>query len=176
MKKRLRRLIAGVADGPQRGLVRRLPLILVLTAALMVAAVLPAGATPPSGVNIEVETSLVGENPPAPFTATGPAVDDGVICPEGTVVNATGKVSGNFKTGFNFQGIKHFTCENGSGEFFVNLQARIFFSERPTKFQWNVVDGTDDYEDLHGAGSGVGLPDCGPDCVLDVYDGGLHIG
>jgi hypothetical protein len=135
-------------------------------------AIVPAGATPPTDVSIEVESSFLGA--PSPFVASGPAVDDGVVCAEGTVVDASVNVAGFSNNGFNFQGIKHFTCDDGSGEFFVNLQARIDF-RKGTTFNWNVLSGTGDYEDLHGAGSGVGLDICGPDCVFDVYAGGLHI-
>jgi hypothetical protein len=151
---------------------RKHPVVFVLAIALMVVAAIPAGATPSSGVNIEVESSLLGA--PGPFTASGPAVDDGLMCSEGTVIDESGKVTGFSPAGFNYQGIKRFTCEDGSGEIFVNLQARIDF-RKGTTFNWNVLSGTGGYEDLHGAGSGVGLPFCGPDCVLDVYDGGLHI-
>jgi hypothetical protein len=105
-------------------------------------------------------------------------VDDGLVCAEGTVGDATGKATGFSANGFNFHGIKHFTCEDGSGEFFVNLKARIDF-RKGTTFNWNVLSGTGDYEDLHGAGSGVGLPGepCGDptECVLGLYDGGLHL-
>ena len=138
----------------------------------MLVLALPAAATPPSGVNIGVESSTIGG--PGPFVASGPAVDDGVICDTGTVVDESPKVTGFSPNGFNFQGIKHFICDDGSGEFFVNLQARIDF-RKGTTFNWNVLSGTGEYEDLHGAGSGVGLDACGPDCVFDVYDGGMHI-
>jgi len=146
--------------------------VLTLTIAVMMALALPAGATSPSEVFIEVETSLLGG--PGPFVASGSAVDDGLVCTEGMVVDASGKVTGFSPNGFNFQAVKHFICGDGSGEFFVNLQARIDFRKGIT-FQWNVLSGTGDYEDLSGAGSGVGLDVCGPDCVFDVYDGGLHI-
>ncbi len=151
---------------------RKIQLVLVLTAALIVATALPAGATPGSGVVIEVASSLMGA--PSPFVASGPAVDDGLVCDTGTVVEDSGKVTGNSPNGFNWKGIKHFTCDDGSGEFFVNLQARIDY-RKGTTFNWNILRGTGDYEDLHGAGSGVGLDICGPDCVSDVYDGRLHI-
>ena len=147
-------------------------ILIVVTATLLVAMAAPAGATPPSDVSIGVETSLLGA--PSPFVASGPAVDDGLVCAAGTVHDNSGKVTGNFKTGFNFQGIKHFICEDESGGFLVNLQARIDFRKGVT-FNWNVLSGTGDYEDLHGAGSGVGLDICGPFCVFDLYDGGLHI-
>jgi len=146
--------------------------VLTLTIAVMMALALPAGATSPSQIHIEVDTSLLGA--PSPFVASGPAVDAGLMCTDGMVVDASGKAEGFSPTGFNFQGVKQFTCDDGSGEFFVNIKARIDF-RKGTTFQWNVLNGTGDYVDLHGAGSGVGLQDCGLDCVLDVYDGGLRI-
>ena len=149
--------------------------VLTLAITVMMVLALPAGATSPSEVDIAVETQF---GPPGPFSASGPAVDDGVVCAEGIVVDASGKVTGFSPNGFNFQGVKHFICEDGSGEFFVNLQARIDF-RKGTTFQWNVLRGTGDYEDLHGAGSGFGIPGvpCGnpENCVLDVYNGGLHV-
>lgn len=152
------------------------PVVLLFVFVLIVVMAAPAGATPPSGVSIEVETSFSGD--PAPFVASGPAVDDGLICSTGTVVDAEGKVTGFSNNGYNFQGIKHFTCADGSGEFDVNLQARIDYTDGVT-FNWNVISGIEEYEDLHGAGHGVGIPGvpCGDpyECVLDVYDGGLHI-
>lgn len=148
----------------------------VLATALMVAMALPAGATPPSGVNIGVETSLLGD--PSPFAASGPAVDGGLICAAGVVLDDSSAVTGFSPNGFNVHAIKRFTCDDGSGEFFVNLQARIDF-KRGITFNWNVLGGTGAYEDLHGAGSGVGIAGvpCGDpnSCVLDVYEGRLHI-
>jgi hypothetical protein len=151
---------------------RRLPSILVLAAAFILVLALPAAATAPSDVIIEVESSFLGA--PSPFVVSGPAVDDGLVCAAGEVIDYSGKVTGSSPNGFNFHGIKHFTCDDASGEFFVNMQARIDF-RKGTTFNWNVLSGTGDYVDLHGAGSGVGLDICGPDCVFDLYDGGLHI-
>jgi hypothetical protein len=144
---------------------------------LLILAVVPAAASsPPSDVEFEVESSLLGD--PGPFVASGPAVDNGVICDTGTVVDDSGKVTGFSPTGFNLQGIKHFICDDGSGEFFVNLQARIDF-RKGTTFNWNIISGTGDYEKLHGAGSGIGIygVPCGDpeQCVLDLYDGKMHI-
>lgn len=151
---------------------RRLFVLVAAVPVLLMSAVGPVSATSPSDVGFEVESSIFGD--PGPFVASGPAVTDGLVCAAGTVVDARAKATGFSPNGFNFQGIKHFICEDGSGEFFVNLQARIDFT-RGTTFNWNILSGTDDYVDLHGAGSGVGLPLCGPDCVFDVYEGGLHI-
>lgn len=151
---------------------KRNALLLLSVAVILVVTALPAAATQPVDVEFVVETSLLGA--PSPFSASGSAVDDGLVCDSGIVVDARGKVTGASPTGFNFQGIKHFICADGSGEFFINLQARIDFRKGVT-FQWNVLRGTGDYEALHGAGSGEGLPLCGDDCVLDVYEGGVHI-
>lgn len=152
-------------------------LLLILAAIVTVG--LPAGyaaATPPSDVVFAVETSLVA--PESPFVAFGPAVDAGLVCTAGTVTDARVKATGFSPNGFNVQAIKHFTCDDGSGEFFINLQARIDFV-RGVEFHWNVLRGTGDYVDLHGAGAGVGLggEPCGDpnECVLDIYFGGLHI-
>jgi hypothetical protein len=151
--------------------VKRVMLVTAVVA-IAVAMAAPAGATPPSGVTIEVESSL--SSGPGPFVASGPAVDEFVVCAEGIVVDESVKITGFSPNGFNFHGVKHFICDDGSGEFFVNLNARIDF-RKGTTFNWNVLSGTGDYVDLHGAGSGVGLPGCGEGCVLDIYDGGLHI-
>jgi len=149
--------------------------VLVLTAAMavMLAMAAPAGATPPSGVSIEVEMSLLGA--PSPFVASGPAVDSDLMCSEGEVIQVFGKATGfqSDKGYVNFQVVHQFTCDDGSGDFLVKLQVRV--NQNGDNFQWNILGGTGDYEDLHGSGNGVGLPICGPDCVFDVYTGGLHI-
>ncbi len=150
--------------------------VFVFVAAMMMAFALPVGATPPTDVSIEVETSLLGD--PGPFAASGPAADEGLICGGGDVVDLRGNLTGFSPTGFNFQGVKLFTCDDGSGDFLVNLQARIDFRTGVT-FNWNVLGGSGDYANLHGAGSGVGIPGepCGEEdlCVLDLYSGGLHL-
>lgn len=59
-------------------------LLLTMTLAVMGALAVPAGATPPTPVYIEV-TSFSGEV--SPFVNSGPAVDSGLICGSGVVVN-----------------------------------------------------------------------------------------
>lgn len=146
-------------------------LFVILIMTLLLAMAASVGATAPSDVGIEVETSLLGA--PSPFLASGPAVDDGLICNGGVVVDSA-KATGFSRNGFNLQTIKHFICDDGSGEIFINLQARID-DRKGTTFNWNVISGTGDYEDLHGAGSGFALGFCGSECVYDIYEGGLHI-
>ncbi len=150
---------------------KKIILLTTIVMLLLVLSVTSVAATTPDRVQIEVTTSY---GDPSPFVATGPAVDQGLICAAGIVVEDFGQATGFSQNGFNFQGVKHFICADGSGEFFVNLQARIDYS-RGTTFNWNVLSGTGDYEDLHGAGSGIGLYICGPECVLDIYGGKVHI-
>ena len=57
---------------------------------------------------------------------------------------------------------------------YVNLQLDALSNP-----ELRVLRGTGDYTKLHGAGSGIGVVGvpCGDPflCILDVYDGGLHI-
>ena len=62
-------------------------------------------------------------------------------------------------------------CDDG--EFVLKLQVRRRFDGSGTTFNWNVVSGTGAYENLRGAGRGIGTP-LG-DGVLDTHEGGLHI-
>ena len=132
-------------------------------------------SSPPAAVQFEVETTFGSDGAPSfgPFTATGPAVDQGLVCPNGDTIDVFGKVSGfqSAKGGLNFQVVKQFTCGDGSGEFFVKLQVRVDW--RGDNFNWTITGGTGQYEDLHGTGQGIGL-NVVPDGVLDVYTGKVH--
>ena len=152
---------------------RRL-LILIAAVALLVV-VLPAAsavAAPPLGVDIEVEENF---EDPGVFTASGPAVDEGLLCESGTTEDLVGKASGNGPWGFNAKVLKVLTCDDGSGTFLVKLQVRVLF-EGPiwSTFNWTVMGGTGAYVGLHGSGDGVGLEPTGAFDILDVYSGGMH--
>jgi len=108
----------------------------------------------------------------AVFTATGPAVDAGIVCPSGDTVEVFVKASGfQSQKEVNFQVVKLFTSADGSGEFLVKLQVRN--DRKGDNFNWNILGGTDAYEKLHGTGSGIGLPLEGG--VLNLYEGKVHI-
>ena len=140
-----------------------LTLLLVLSVASV------GAATPPSDVHIEADITVGG----GPFIATGPAVDEGLVCGSGFATATDLKVSGApGNTGFNVQVIYLFTCDDGSGEFYVKLQVRI--DQKGDNYNWVVLGGNGDYEKLHGTGSGIGIPQ-EPDGVLDIYDGKMHI-
>jgi hypothetical protein len=109
----------------------------------------------------------------AAFTASGPAVDAGLVCAAGdTIDNDLPSAAGyQSERGANLQIVKHFSCADESGDFRIKLQVRL--DARGDNFTWAIVDGTGDYERLRGAGSGTGEPTTYG--VLDLYDGGVHI-
>lgn len=143
---------------------RRASLLVAAVVALLVVPLAPAGASAPADVEIVVP-GFEG-----PFVATGVAVDDGVVCGEGEVVDTDFKAAG-FQSGFavNLTVGKEFTCDDGSGTFSAKLQVRLDFTEGAT-FRWVITGGTGAYQDLHGAGSGFTVP-----VFTDIYQGGLHI-
>ena len=163
-------------------------LIPLLAAVLVVAMAAPAGATPPSGVTFSEETIFEeGTSPPeggGPFTATGDAVTEGVICDTGEQEDVSAVAVGfqNNKR-VNLQVVKEFTCDDGSGSFMMKLQIKIVFpSEKnpagSNTFNWVITGGTGAYEDLHGTGKGTGIdifegspPPIG---VSNTYTGKLH--
>lgn len=154
---------------------KRVLAALVVVLALAATGSLVWAASPPVDVHFEVLTTIPpgGGPTPGPFTATGPAVDEGIVCPDGVTTDVFGKASG-FQSqtgGVNIQVVKLFMCDDGSGEFLVKLQVRI--DKKGDNFNWNILGGTGDYEKLHGTGKGIGLPI--PDGVLDVYEGAAHI-
>ena len=162
---------------------RRFIRLAAVTAALsLVLPVAAVQATPSLGVHFDVPTQFApGDAGPTfgPFTATGPAVDEGLICASGDTIDVFSKASAFMSPvfmGINFQVVKEFSCDDGSGVFYVKLQVRI--DAKGDNFTWTIVGGTSDYARLRGTGSGYGLPIFDGDLqtgVLDVYDGGVHV-
>jgi hypothetical protein len=148
-------------------------LIAAVAAFLLVAGAAPAGATPPSDVDIVADSLFAGTGT---FTASGPAVDDGDICVTGETFDVFSRASGNGNKGYNLQVVKEFTCDDGSGSFLVKLQVKVFFAgPLLSSFNWVVKGGDGEYTDLHGSGNGVGLPPNAGFDILDVHTGGMHI-
>jgi hypothetical protein len=94
------------------------------------------------------------------FHATGAAVDGGLICPSGTVVD-TRIQFGGYQSGRGVQipVRKHFTCADGSGTFEIKIQVHLDFATNTETFSWVVLSGTGDYANLTGAGSGTTVTD-----------------
>lgn len=150
--------------------IRSRPLLAVVlaVAATVGVAANPAHAAPPAGIHIEVPTLFASDT--ATFTATGDAVDDGLVCATGTVTTTANRTTG-WRSGrvLNFHVDKTFTCPDGS--FDVRLSAHL--GAGGVTFRWVILGGSGAFDGLSGAGSGVGrpLPDGNPDGVLDICDG-----
>jgi hypothetical protein len=140
----------------------------VFAAVLVVGIGLVSGLAPAAAGRTEqvTITSHMTFNFPDPntgdFTTSGPATDSGLICPAGTVLD-TSLVFGGFQSGRGFQVLvrKTFTCNDGSGTFFVKLQVHAA-NDGTESFTWVVQGGTGAYESLKGSGTGFSVPNDDP--------------
>ena len=134
----------------------------------------PVSAAAPQQVEI---VSNVTFNPDGPnfgdFSTSGTATDAGTICAGGTFVD-TRLLFGGFQSDrgvVQVQVVKEFTCDDGSGTFFVKLQIQANFDTGIETFTWVVLGGTGDYASLRGAGTGSTVPtDTGN---INTYEGFL---
>jgi hypothetical protein len=93
---------------------------------------------------------LISAHPAGPFTATGPAVDAGLMCAEGTIdytedpdVDTPGAL---------WRWEDEYTCSDGTGTFLLGVDEYI--EDSPAMFGvWNIVTGTGNYADLQGGGA-----------------------
>jgi hypothetical protein len=140
----------------------------VFAALLVVGIGLVSGLAPAAAGRTEqvTITSHMTFNFPDPntgdFTTSGPATDSGLICPAGTVLD-TSLVFGGFQSGRGFQVLvrKTFTCNDGSGTFFVKLQVHAA-NDGTESFTWVAQGGTGAYESLRGSGTGFSVPNDDP--------------
>lgn len=137
-------------------------IVAVLAATLALMGVFGSvSAASPQQVQI---VSHMNFNPDGPnfgdFTATGSAVDSGLVCGSGSVVD-TGIVFAGFQSDRSIQILvrKTFTCDDGSGTFFVKIQVHLDLETATESFSWVVKGGTDDYANLRGSGSGTTVSD-----------------
>jgi hypothetical protein len=125
----------------------------------LMAFIAPVAAATPQQVQIVSQMTF---NPDGPnfgdFAASGAAVDSGLICASGTVLD-TGIVFGGFQSGRGFQVLvrKTFTCDDGSGTIFVKIQVHAA-TDGTESFSWIVQGGTGAYEHLRGSGDGSTVP------------------
>jgi hypothetical protein len=128
-----------------------------------------AAATPQPVTIVTVNDKTTGTGT---FQAAGGAVESGLLCAQGTVVD-TDHVVGGYESGRKVQVLtrKEFTCTDGSGTFFVKIQIHaVFGGDEP--FSWVVQGGTGDYEGLGGAGDGVTSDNTATDNI-NTYSGFL---
>ena len=151
----------------------RSALVAVAAILALVAVAAPVTARSPEAVTI---VSHVTFNPDGPnfgdFTASGPAVDDGLVCATGTFVD-TGIRFAGFQSGRDVIQIhvdKEFTCDDGSGTFPVKLQIQADVATGIETFTWVARAGTDAYTGIRGAGSGSTVPEP-PTGNINTYEG-----
>jgi len=150
----------------------------VLAASLALVTVIGSvSAGSPQQVEI---VSHMNFNPDGPnfgdFDASGAAVESGLICASGSVVD-TGIIFAGFQNGRSAQILvrKTFTCDEG-GTFFVKIQVHLDFETSTESFTWVVTGGTGAYTNLHGSGGGTTVGD-GSDPQtgnINTYTGFLH--
>jgi hypothetical protein len=145
-------------------------LILAMIAAL-VGSVVPAAASSP--VNVKITSAMVFLGNTGTFEVSGPAVEAGLICPEGNVYDTKYRSAGSDSKRFiNLFVHKLFVCADGSGSFEMDLNLRIFSPPR-TKGTWRIVDGDGAYARLHGNGK-LSASGAVENIVIDLYTGKLH--
>jgi hypothetical protein len=132
-------------------------LMVIIT--LLVICVTPAMAsTPLADVTITITTAVSSVPTSGQFTAAGPAVQAGLVCPAGFSEDSLNRPSG-YQSGGDFRLLvrKLFTCGDGSGTFTLQLEVKLM-PEFGTTGNWSVLSGTGAYKNLHGAGTFVGTP------------------
>ncbi len=107
------------------------------------------------------------------FNATGQAVEMGLVCQHGTVVDLEVVDSGAIGRGSltDFTVPKQFSCDDGSGSFVLELRVHV---ETPgiESLQWQILRGTGAYADLQGAGTGT-TTSPGPSQAINTLTGSL---
>lgn len=142
----------------------------VLLLAINVTTVL---AAPLLAIHIEV-LEWIGSGSPEPFSATGPAVANGLVCATGMVEDLA--VSGN-NPGGPFQTlwvVKRFNCDDTSGTFDVKMVVKLDNATHDTTANWKFIGGTGNYVNLKGNGKLVGISNYPVSSILDIYDGKVH--
>jgi len=155
---------------------RKLISFITITVILLLGVSVTPGAasSPPLDVKIVAPTIFQNGGPSiGTFVATGPAVDNGLICPKGKTIDVGAFASGwQSGQGVNYHVLKEFTCDDGTGTFVMKLEVRVDF--RGDNANWMVFSGTGDYVKLHGTGKLIGIYFMGGSGVLDTYTGKVH--
>ena len=135
--------------------VAALAIALAIVAAAPVAAGAPRDVTIVSHMNFNPNGFNYGD-----FTATGAAVDEGLICATGTVDDTRLIFAGaQSNRGAQIPVRKTFTCDDGSGQIFVKIQVHLDFATSTETFSWVILGGNGAYGGLTGSGQGSTVSD-----------------
>jgi len=155
---------------------RRMRGAIALIAAVLtvLAVVAPAAAGSPKSVTIVSHVTFnPGDFNTGDFSASGAAAGS-VVCPEGTFVDTFIHFAGfqSDRGVVQLQVDKTFTCDDGSGSFFVKLQIQANFDTGLETFAWVANGGTGAYTGLRGSGGGTTVPNA-PIGNINTYQGFL---
>jgi hypothetical protein len=146
----------------------RVGAVLSLLASLLVAGT--ALAARPLAVDIVVDEYHF-DSTPEPFAATGPAVDAGLLCANGTVSDVSSSVSGAGPY-TSIRALKRLSCPGGTID--IQLTVRLDNSTHVTTASWRIAGGTGDFAGLQGRGSLTGTPIVPGESITDHYVGTLN--
>ena len=124
----------------------------------------------PQSLHIEVSDLISSDGDT--FNASGPAVNNTIICPSGTVSDVNVSQSGSTQGAFsNYDVLKKFDCADGSGTFEIELKVKLENATGNTTASWQLANGTGNYANLSGEGTLVGTAIVQGTSIFDVYDG-----
>ena len=98
---------------------------------------------------------LVSDLPAQLFSATGPAVDAGLVCASGTTEFTDESTEPIHGGDFRWEDI--YTCDDGSGTFVIGADVFVGVGDDETGV-WSITSGTGNYESLVGGGGSVTSP------------------
>ena len=132
---------------------------MALVGALAVVAATPVAANGAADVTI---VSHMTFNPndfnTGTFVASGPAVDEGLICASGTVVDTRLILAGEQSNrSIQIPVRKTFTCPDG--QLFIKIQVHLDLATSTESFSWVVLGGTGAYGSVSGGGQGTTVGD-----------------
>ena len=156
---------------------RRRPLAAFIALGLALTAAAPVLAAQPAAVHIESPMHFnQGTFNTGSFEASGPAVDAGLICASGSVVDTRLILAGEeSRRKIQIPVRKTFTCDDGSGSLFIKIQVHLDLSTSTEGFSWVVQGGTGEYASVRGSGSGSTVSDGSEPQTgnINTYDGAL---
>jgi hypothetical protein len=141
--------------------IRIIATVAALTTALAIMAATPVAAGAPSDVTIvsHMNFNQNGFNY-GDFRASGAAVDQGLMCASGTVDDTRLIFAGSQSTrGAQIPVRKTFTCDDGSGQIFIQILVHLDFATSTETFSWAILGGTGAYGGLNGSGQGSTVSD-----------------
>lgn len=141
---------------------------------LVVLAAVPGWATQPLAVHIESLTTI-GIGMVDQFTATGPAVAAGYICPVGQVeTTSVAQLANPAGSLVILMADKEFSCST-TDTFVLRMVIKLDTATGYTTARWRIISGTGAYAGLKGRGTLIGIPDVLGVTIWDYYDGRLQL-